>query len=60
MKAENKRPWFREPMVWLVIAIPALTIPAGLITLALALSHPSESVGPTVIEQIAPPVHHAP
>ena len=49
------RPWYREPMVWLMIAIPALTVPAGIITLLLALAHPSEAVGPSVIEQVARP-----
>ena len=27
-----RRPWHREPLVWLVIAIPALTVVAGLTT----------------------------
>jgi len=29
--------WYRMPIVWLVIALPAATVPAGLATLALAL-----------------------
>jgi hypothetical protein len=42
-------------MVWLTIAIPAATVVAGFVTLWLAMAHPDESIGPTVIEQIAPP-----
>lgn len=34
------RPWYREPMLWLVIAIPVLTIPAGLATLWIAGADP--------------------
>lgn len=30
------RPWYREPMVWLVIAIPALTVVGGLTTVVIA------------------------
>ncbi len=35
------RSWYREPMVWLVIAIPLATIPAGLTTLWLAARDPA-------------------
>jgi uncharacterized protein len=30
------RPWYREPMVWLVVAIPALTVVGGLTTVVIA------------------------
>jgi hypothetical protein len=30
------RPWYREPLVWLVAAIPALTVVAGLSTVVIA------------------------
>ena len=35
---DNERParWYREPMVWLLIVIPALALAAGLLTLILA------------------------
>ena len=33
------RPWQREPMVWLMIAIPVLTVFAGLTTVAIAYRH---------------------
>jgi hypothetical protein len=32
MHAATERPWYREPMVWLVFTLPLLTIPAGLAT----------------------------
>ena len=54
------RPWHREPMVWLTIAIPALTVVAGFVTLWLAMAQPVESVGPEMVEQIAKPAAHAP
>jgi uncharacterized protein len=33
---EQPRPWYREPMVWLVITIPALTVVGGLTTVVIA------------------------
>jgi uncharacterized protein len=35
-RGERPRPWYREPMVWLVIAIPALTVVGGLTTVVIA------------------------
>ena len=46
-------PWFRNPWVWLLIAIPAATIAGCIVTIALAISHPdylvkdAESTAPT-------------
>ncbi len=34
--AARERPWYREPMLWLVIAIPALTVVGGLTTVVIA------------------------
>ena len=34
--AHEPRPWHREPLVWLVAAIPALTVVAGLSTVVIA------------------------
>lgn len=33
------RPWYREPMLALVIGLPASAVLAGLLTLAIAISH---------------------
>ena len=54
------RPWHREPMVWLTISIPALTVVAGIVTLWIAMSHGDDTIGPTVIEQIAQPAAREP
>lgn len=35
-QAAGSRPWHREPLVWMVIAIPALTVVAGLTTVRIA------------------------
>lgn len=36
--------WFRNPMVWLVIAIPGLTVVGCIATIAIALTHPDTLV----------------
>jgi hypothetical protein len=54
------RPWHREPMVWLTISIPALTVVAGFVTLWIAMAHNDDSVGPNMIEQIAQPAAREP
>jgi len=41
--APAAHPWHREPMVWLIAAIPLLTVFAGLTTVAIAYRH-SDSV----------------
>ncbi|WP_221798240.1 FixH family protein [Oceanobacter mangrovi] len=40
MKSEtaNNRPWYKEPMVWLIIAIPSITVCWGGVMLSLALN----------------------
>ena len=37
-------PWYRHRMVWLVIAIPALTVAGCLLTILLAITHPETIV----------------
>lgn len=34
--AHESRPWYREPLVWFVAAIPALTVVAGISTVVIA------------------------
>jgi hypothetical protein len=36
---ENRRPWHREPFMWLVVGIPLLTVIAGLSTVYIAHKH---------------------
>ena len=35
--APPNRPWYSEPMVWLVIGIPLAAVIGGLVTLGLAI-----------------------
>lgn len=37
---EKAEPWYRNPWVWLVIAIPSLTVAGCALTIYLALTHP--------------------
>ncbi len=47
------RPWWREPMVWLVISGPLSVILACVVTAILVINHPDPvlSMEPTVIPQ---------
>ena len=47
----QQRPWWREGMVWLVIAGPALVVVAGFATLALALYYPDPVLDERVLQQ---------
>ena len=47
-------PWYRNPWVWLIIAIPSLTVVGGLITLYLALSRPDYLVSDVDIMEETP------
>lgn len=38
--ASGASPWWRHPMVWLVIGGPAVVVVASFVTLALAIRHP--------------------
>jgi uncharacterized protein len=42
--ASPATPWWRLPIVWMVISGPAAVVVAGFATLALALSHPDPVV----------------
>ncbi|MGY1457593.1 FixH family protein [Luteimonas sp. A534] len=48
MTDEKKRPFWREPMMWLVIALPLASVIAGVSLLSLALRDSSDSVGDVV------------
>lgn len=37
--SESRRPWHREPFMWLVVGIPLLTVVAGLSTVYIAHKH---------------------
>ncbi len=42
---DHSEPWYRNPWVWLVIAIPGLTILGCAVTIYLALSNPDMVIG---------------
>lgn len=43
-KTEHTRPWYREPLMWLVLGLPATVVVAGLATLAIAVQNPETLV----------------
>jgi hypothetical protein len=50
-KAATEEPWFRNPWVWLVIAIPALTVVGGLLTIYLAITNPHIMVSDSATDE---------
>lgn len=50
---ENE-PWYRNPWVWLIIAIPFLTVIGGLFTIYLAISRPDYLVDDMSIKEETP------
>jgi len=50
----EEEPWYKNQWVWLIIAIPSLTIVGCLFTIYLALSHPDHLVHDTPDEGDAP------
>ena len=45
LNASPAEPWYRNPWVWLIIAIPSLTVAGCMLTIYLALTHPHILVG---------------
>lgn len=39
LAAQKKRPWYREPMVWLLIAIPSAAVVMGTVIIVLSIKH---------------------
>lgn len=37
---KNHRPWWREPMMWLVLGAPAVSVVGGIALLVVALQRP--------------------
>ena len=42
---DTQEPWYRNPWVWLIIAIPSLTIVGCMLTIYLAITNPHILVG---------------
>jgi uncharacterized protein len=53
------RPWYREPLLWLVIAIPALTVVAGLSTVLIAFHGADDPVADEIRKE-GLAIHHDP
>ncbi len=53
LSMENE-PWYKNQWVWLIIAIPSLTVIGCMITIYLALSHPDYLVSDTAIKEETP------
>lgn len=53
-KISLSRPWWREPMVWLVISGPLSVVLACVVTAVLVINHPDPvmSMEPTPIPQL--------
>ncbi len=51
---EQAEPWHRNPWVWLVIAIPALTVAGCMLTIFLAVTHPDYLVRDSATESSQP------
>jgi hypothetical protein len=56
VEVDTHEPWQRNPWVWLIIAIPALTVAGCLVTIYLALTRPDYLVddyaaGPVRVER---------
>jgi hypothetical protein len=45
LNASTAEPWYRNPWVWLIIAIPSLTVAGCMLTIYLAITHPHILVG---------------
>lgn len=44
MNAPKKNPWYKEPLMWLVLGLPAIVVVAGIATLIIAASNPESLV----------------
>lgn len=49
----DKRPWYREPMVWMMIALPAAAVIAGLSTVAIAVRASGDDAVPESVRRTA-------
>lgn len=60
--SERPSPWWREPMMWLVVGGPSLVVLASFATLGLALYFPDRALSPQEIAAHSQPgtAAHAP
>lgn len=46
MKSSDPKPWYHEPMMWLVLGLPASVVLAGLLTCWFALKNSDPELHP--------------
>jgi len=56
-RLESDRPWYRHPMMWLVIAPPLVAVLGGMLTLGLILTHPDADVRTPHLAPVAAVAH---
>lgn len=44
MKQEESKPWYKEPLMYLVLGLPAIVVVAGISTVIIASSNPESLV----------------
>jgi hypothetical protein len=49
----SARPWFREPMVWMLIVLPVIVIAASIVTIVLAVRSGGGDVYPSEVKRTA-------
>ena len=50
-RAKQDECWYRNPWVWLIIAIPGLTVAGCMVTIYLAITNPDFLVSDQAMEQ---------
>ena len=49
----DSRPWYREPMVWLVVGLPAIVVGAAIATLVIAIRAGGADAWPAQVQRTA-------
>lgn len=49
----DARPWYREPMVWLVFGLPSIVVIAGIVTLVIAIRAGGNDAYPAQVRRTA-------
>ncbi len=49
---DRQEPWYRNPWVWLVIAIPSMTVVGCMLTIYLAVTNPHTLVSKDAPQQV--------
>ncbi len=56
---DTNRPWYRHPMMWLVIFPPAASVLAGIVTMTLILKHPDHDVREQTVVHVKAPASNS-